>query len=553
MARTVYLQEKDGSVTPIIVEGEYTDEQVSKRYGLPLLSTRTDIVKAAQAGAVKGAEGWIVGPQKASVGAVGSLGNLIGGDVGESIKNRAREGAKNVQRMEGFFQGLGGDYVPATKVGEYVRAGAAGAIQPGSISRLPINMAIGAIAGTAGQGAHDLGLGELGVAGASMAPWLALALKQGLLTPASGYRKAREAVEALTPEQQAAITLGMTRGREAGVDPMIWQVAPETSQLRHLGLGATQLRGAEGLQRRVMQQVPPQPNAATQGSIARVMDPIMDRVSAVPVGPGEAEFIRQQVAAVGPRRSLPASDTTGQAVAQQANRIGNYVEQRVPQQQLLNELQTVNRAKVRLNPGDPQFAPMQARVQEIQAILGGTAPWPTTRVFQPNVRTVGEVNSIRQNMGGGEGNFATAPQGAQIEMQQAVRDAVDAAVPVAGYGPALQRYGEVADAVRSVEQTAGRTAGRVVDPMHAASRTEAGPEVLYAAATNPAWAMVRPAYRMAENANAKILDKLMQSNSVEELARRAAKDPRNEALISALRALIAPLQQGTIDYEQATR
>jgi hypothetical protein len=156
-------------------------------------------------------------------------------------------------------------------------------------------------------------------------------------------------------------------------------------------------------------------------------------------------------------------------------------------------------------------------------------------------------------MGGGEGNFATAPQGAQIEMQQAVRDAVDAAVPVAGYGPALQRYGEVADAVRSVEQTAGRTAGRVVDPMHAASRTEAGPEVLYAAATNPAWAMVRPAYRMAENANAKILDKLMQSNSVEELARRAAKDPRNEALISALRALIAPLQQGTIDYEQATR
>jgi len=304
----------------------------------------------------------------------------------------------------------------------------------------------------------------------------------------------------------------------------------------------------------VTQQVPPQPNAAHQGAIARVMDPEFAKVNPVPVGAGEAEFIANQVRKVTPERFLDPS--AAKAVEQQAGRFGQYVEVKAPQQPFLDELNSIS-SQIRALPGkneNPAALPLLARVKEINAILGGTAPWPSKKIFQPSVENVGQVESIRQQMGGGQGTpFLGAPAAAEGAMKKSVECSVDAALPVAGYGPALKKYGEIADAVKAVESTAGRTAGKVVDPLQASARVEAGPELLYAAATNPGWALMRPAYRAAENANARILDKLMQATSIEELARLAAKNPRNEALISALRGLIAPAQQGAVDYETLSR
>lgn len=548
MARTVYIESPDGSIQPWTdVPDNISDESVAKRYGGKVVDAKSDILRSAVSGVPHGLTQLGLLAPKLIVGAGGGLANLVGSEKG---KDYWLARGKEVQRAEAAADELtGSGYTPTTKAGEYAKAITSGMVQL-PVSRNPLTWAIDAMLGGAGgaaaTAASDQGYGPIGTSIAAMAPF---GVKAGLqaATPSFGLRKARQAVEALTPNQRATIETGMRAGEEAGVNPALWQVAPEGSQLRTMGTAVAKMPGAEKTQARVVGQLKGEENAATRAAISAITDPMWNKAD-VPIGPWQAEAIANAVGNVARERALPAGDVTGQAVAQQAARIGANQKVKVPQQQLMSELLQVN-AQLRQTP-TPQ---LRQRQQELLAILGGNAPWPTTQAFQPNVRSLRELETIRQDMGGGEGNFLSSSEGTQAAMRQALRDTADLVAPDAGYVPLLKKEAELSQAVRDVAETAKATAGKVQDPLSMGSRLDVAPELFYAAATSPLWALVPPARRWAQTVNARNLDNLLQSTSIEELAKKAARDPQRDALITALRMIAAPAQAGELQTEDLVK
>lgn len=555
--RVVNVQLPNGDIQPITVAPEYanfSDEQVAKHEGGKLVGTRSDIVRSAGSGALTGATNLLTTMPKIATGAIGLTGKATGIDY---LTHRARLMAEAIRAVEEKANEFGADYVPSTKLGRDVKAGAAGAVQiPTSRSFLPmaINALIGGAGGVAGQEVGEK-YGELPGAITSMVPFGLQAGAQAL-RPTFAYKNTLDALEKLTPAQRAEINKYLAISREPKVDlnAMPWQVAPETTKLHNLGQRASLFPEANRIQQRFQEQLP----RANQGTIKAATDPMFAETNPVPVSPEHVQGMQTAVLGVGPKRFTAPNTPDQRFIENKAALFGSEVEQRVPEKPIYDEQLQLHKALRDIKAQKPPNAPLppelaaqqkqlDARLREVQAIIGGRTPWPTERVFAPNATNLGQVESIRKQLGAApEGSFAGPDPATVGDMRKAMQEYAEKNLgPI--YAQALRRYGDVAETVGRVESTASKTAGKNIESLPAEARISPISTLAYAGAVNPKWASIPIVRQISQAVGARQMDKVMALQSLEEMAKKASSGVEQRYLVSVMRSLMMPAQLGMVE------
>lgn len=352
MPRSVTVKAPDGSIVVYdnVPDGVSTAEVEARARREAL---KEDLPKAAASGVVAGG----INSTLRQVGPAADAGAQLVDPFNLSPAARVLRAlsAESQRRAEPSIRAveekLGANLRPATKEGEYVKSGAQG-LMGGLLSPGPglSNSIQGILSGLATQGAHNLGTGVLGEAGASMLPTAVAAVTKRLLGTPPAAKVAQQTMAGTTEAEHRAAQAVASRAASSGVDLLPGQTyAPDhpitglqasTAMFEHGGPGLqAQLRkqGQQAMElgdklRTAAGPALPEQQAAEiasagmkdrlagrQARVEKIVKPAYAAVRNEPVSPLDVATIQNGIEAAGKRLGLASTSERGRFLGDQAS------------------------------------------------------------------------------------------------------------------------------------------------------------------------------------------------------------------------------------------
>lgn len=532
--RDVMVEMPDGSLQPVTgIPRNVTDEDVAKKYGGRIMSKAEDVVRSAASGVPFGLSETVTAIPKAILGMRRMAGLYEEGEW--------KQKAGQVQALEQAMKRLtGANYSPRSKAGEYAKSATASAVPIPGLGPLGPQAGLGALSGLMAQGAGDLGLGPIGSTVAATLPFIGAAGASAVRSR-HPVARTREALDALTPEQRATMYYNVRMAQENGLPLMAWQAAPEGSELRNLGrsvAGQPQSLPIRNVMTRQAQEVtgdkslmPP-----TQAATTRIGGPLYDAIRNDPVTPDVSQAIQNNIMRIIGEKQLAKGSPQYNAVVSVAEQFGKRVE--VPMVETVARLQQELKA---LPMNDPKRMALQ---KEIVGRINGTIP--PESVFVSDIQTVGQLKNAQQNPKLPENmKDIDLDNTTKLWIRQAIDDVAEAVYPK--LAKANQKWAQLSDVERAVEETSVRNRAVPVGSS-AAARTEVVPELMYAGATTPLWAIVPYVRELGQRQILSKYNKAFVASDPQALYDLAAQRPLGTAAQMLGAGLLSPFRQGEFGF-----
>lgn len=534
--RDIVVELPDGTQQPVNrVPKSVSDSEVAKKYGGKVMSKTEDMIRSALSGVPFAASQLVTLPAKLALGGAKVLG--IGDE--KDLQQKAKKVAESESQM---MQDIGAAYSPRTTAGRYAKSGVAAAVPIPGAGSSGSQAALGLISGILGQGAAEADLGTAGSIAASYAPYI-VAGALSAARPRSSAAQTRSALEGMSPEDISTMNKRLEVAKANKLNVLPWQVAPEGSDLKNLGIAISSREQAAPMRRLLNEQsktitgtADVLPSLQQKPASTRISGPLYEQSAKVQLTPDVAAKIKESILSIKQDKKLAEGLPQAKVIDKIAEQIGQTKKVSVSER-----LDQIAEQASKLKPGSPEHDALR---KEASALFSGKADAGET--FVPNVSNYGELQNLYQNVKipDGAGGF-TVDNATKAWVRAAIAKVADADNPL--FPKARAKYADVKDVESAIEKTLSRRQN-----VNTSAVTETLPELMYAGATTPLWAAVPIVREIGKKRLVNDYLKYFMSNDPAALYELAQRRPIGTASRIIGGGLLSPVKQGELDIQTLT-